>query len=335
MLKRTIRTARWITKIIAGAAALLLSGLPLLAAAQGGAPIKMIMPYAPGSGPELASRLLAEEMSPLMGVPVVVENRVGAAGKIAVEALVRSDPDGRTIMFAGAPQLLIMPAIDKKPSYDIFRDVRMVAVTTKYDLVLLVGGNSGIKTAKELFARMRQQGGKISYYSTGLATQGGLAGKIFNDVLKGDALAVAYKGTSLAIPDVLAGRVTYGFDALGGRLELIKSGQLVALATSARERLSVLPNVPTLLEEGLPDFYKLNWTSWSAVIAPAKTADDVVNRMNKAIVDALKAPSAQPKLAALFFANASGLSAADSTKLWQADFATWKPALLAAGATMD
>ena len=319
--------------VVAGFVALV---LPLAAfAQQGGAPIKMIMPYAPGSGPELASRVLAEEMSPRMGVPVVVENRVGASGKIAAEALVRADPDGRTIMFAGGPQLLILPAIDPKPTYDIFRDARIVSMTTKYDLVLLVGGASGIKSAKELFARIRQKGNNISYYSTGLATQGGLAGKLFAEALKGEALAVAYKGTSLAIPDVLAGRVTYGFDALGGRLDLIKAGQLVALATASRERLTILPNVPTLLEEGLPEFYKLNWTSWSAVIAPAKTPDDVVNRMNKVVVEALASPSAQPKLATLFFTNASGASAAESQRIWRTEFEGWKPALLAAGATMD
>ena len=310
--------------------------LPLAAAAQQlGGSIKLLMPYAPGSAPELAARLLAEEMSPRLGVPVVVDNRVGAAGKVAAEALVRAEPDGRTIMFAGAPQLLIMPAIDTRQTYDIFRDARIVSLTSKYDLALLVGANSGIRTAQELFARIRQKGNNVSYYSTGLATQGGLAGKLFAEALKGEALAVAYKGTSLAIPDVLAGRVTYGFDALGGRYDLIKSGQLVALAVASRERLPELPNVPTLLEAGLPEFYKLNWTSWNAVIAPAKTPNDTVNRMNKVVVESFSSPAAKAKLATLFLGNASGCSVAECEKIWHSDFDSWKPALLAAGATMD
>lgn len=298
-------------------------------------PLKMVMPYPPGSGPELAARLVADGMTSRMGVPVVVENRTGASGKVATEYLVRSEPDGYTIMFAGGPQLLIMPVIDPNPSYDALKDVRIVSLTTKYDLILLTGAASGIKTAKELFARIRAKPSKVSYYSTGTGTQNGLAGKVFVEALKGEASAIPYRGTTLAIPDLLAGRVTYGFDAPGGRLEMVQSGQLVALATAARERMPSLPNVPTLLEEGLNDFYKMNWTSWNAVIAPSRTPNDIVNRLNKVVVEVMNSPASKPRLDSLGLESVAGMSASDADKFWRKDFEAVKPILIESGAKME
>lgn len=322
-------------RIAVGAVVGLALGLSQTVAAQGGGTIRLISPYAPGSAPELAARLLADEMSPRLGAQVIVENRPGGTGKVATEYLVRSDPDGRTLLFAGTPQLLLIPALDTRPSYDMFKDARIVSLTTKYDMVLIASASSGIKSAKELFARIRQKPNNVSYYTSGSASPGALAGKILAEVLKGEAVEVGYKGTTLAIPDVLAGRVTFGLDTVGGRIDLVKAGKLVFLATSGRERIPSLPNVPTIFEEGLPEFYKVDWTQWNAVIAPSKTSDEVVNRLYRVIVESMASPSAQPRLAALFLENAAGPSPQEATRTWLSNYEKLRPALIAAGAKLD
>ena len=242
-------------------------------------PIRLILPYTTGGPVDMSARILVDAIAPLLGVPVVVENRPGANGKIAAEAVARAEPDGHTLMYGGSTQYVMLPLLDKSVNFKPFEDFRMVSIYTKYDIVFMTGASTGIKTMKELLTKMQDPKEDVIYASIAQPqmTPTGLAYLVFSKMYNGTARAINYPGQAPGTIDLLAGRVTFATYTLTGSLQHIQSGKLNALAVASPTRIAQLPDVPTMAEAGFPEFMTANnWLPWIAVAAPAKTPDAIV-----------------------------------------------------------
>ncbi len=263
-------------------------------------PVKLVVPYAPGGPGDVAARLLGQEISPILGVPVVVENKTGATGKIAAETVKSADPDGHTLLLGGTPQLVILPLLDKDLQYRALEDFQIISRFCSYDIVFMTGEPTGIKTMKQLVERMKAQANNVSFAAIGQAhlTSPGLAYLILEKMYQGKAQEINYRGQAPGVVDLLTGLVTFSAYSLTGTLQHIQSGKLVALAVASPRRLAELPDVPTMAEAGFPEFEAANnWVTWLAVAAPAKTHPAIVSTINRAIVQVARSQSFQQKMA--------------------------------------
>ena len=305
--------------------ACLLLGLPHAAVAQtlGNRPIKLVVPYTPGGPADAATRILAEEIAPILGVPVLVENNPGATGKIAAEAVKNAEPDGHTLLVGGTPQLIILPLLDKTVRYKPLDDFRMISIFMNYDIVFMAGESTGLKTMKDLLAKMKAKNNDVSFASIGQPqlTPPGLAYLVFAKMYDGTAQDVVYKGQAPGMLDLLAGRVTFAAYTLTGALQHIQTGKLVALAVASPQRLPQLPNVPTMAEAGFPEFETANnWVSWVAMVAPAKTPEPILATINKAVVQAVQSASFKQKIAAVGLNPQAAASAVQDHAAWRAEY---------------
>ena len=286
-------------------------------------PIRLILPYTPGGPVDLSARILVDAIAPILGVPVVVENRPGANGKIAAEAVARAEPDGHTLMVGGSTQYVMLPLLDKSVNFRPFEDFRMVSIYTKYDIVFMAGASTGIKTMKELLAKMQDPKEDVIYASIAQPqmTPTGLAYLVFSKMYKGNARVISYPGQAPGTLDLLAGRVTFATYTLTGSLQHIQSGKLNALAVASPTRIAQLPDVPTMAEAGFPEFMTANnWLPWIAVAAPARTPDAIVNTINRAIVQAAGTEAFKAKFAPTGLLLQATSSAAQDQAAWRAEY---------------
>lgn len=289
----------------------------------GNRPIRLVLPYTPGGPTDLSARVLADALGPALKVPVVIEHRPGATGKIAAEAVVRAEPDGHTLMYGGSTQYVMLPLLDKTAGFKPFEDFRMVSIYTKYDIIFMSGAQSGIKSMKELLARMHKPGDDVIYASIGQPelTPTGLAYLVFNRMYKGNARAVNYPGQAPGTVDLLAGRVHFATYTLSGMLPQIQAGKLVALAVASPQRMPQLPDVPTMAEAGFPDFMGANnWQPWIAVAAPGKTPEAIVNQINRAILQVVQTAEFKAKFEPTGLVLAAKGSAAEDQAAWRAEY---------------
>lgn len=308
--------------LLSVAALLLASAMPAQAQTLSSRPVRMIIPYTVGGPADLTARILAEAVSPILNVPVVVENRPGANGKIAAEVVARAEPDGHTLMYGGTPQFIILPLLDKNVGYKPFDDFRMVSIYTRYDIIFLAGAATGIKTMKELLGRMQDPAQDVIFASIlqPETSPPGLASLVFAKMYKGTARAINYPGQAPGMLDLLAGRVTFASYTLTGVVQHVQSGKLNALAVASSTRLSQLPDTPTMAEAGFPDFMNANnWIPWVAVMAPSKTPEAIVNALNRAIVQATGNDAFKAKLAPTGLMLAAGGTAAQDQAAWRVE----------------
>ena len=286
-------------------------------------PIRLVLPYSTGGPTDLSARLLAEAIGPLLGTQVVVENRPGASGKIAAELVAKAEPDGHTLMYGGSTQFVMLPLLDRTVNFRPFDDFRMVSIYTRYDIVFMTGAQTGIRSMKDLLARMRNPAEDTVYASIGQPelTPTGLAYLVFGRMYDGRARAVNYPGQAPGMLDLLAGRVHFATYTLTGALQHIQSGKLVALAVASPQRMAQLPDVPTMAEAGFPEFTAANnWQPWIAVAAPARTPDAIVDTINRAIVQATRTPEFKAKFAATGLQLEASATAAEDQAAWRAEY---------------
>lgn len=291
-----------VVALLFGAVFSVLIGLSEPSAAQTlqNRPVKLVVPYAPGGPGDIAARLLGQEISPILGVPVVVENKTGATGKIAAETVKSADPDGHTLLLGGTPQLVILPLLDKELQYKALEDFQIISRFCSYDIVFMTGEPTGIKTMKQLVERMQVKANNVSFAAIGQAhlTSPGLAYLILEKMYQGKAQEINYRGQAPGVVDLLTGLVTFSAYSLTGTLQHIQSGKLIALAVASPRRLAELPDTPTMAEAGFPEFENSNnWVTWLAVAEPAKTHPDIVSTINRAIVQVARSQSFQQKMA--------------------------------------
>ena len=277
---------------------LLISTLtPIFASAQSWPqkPIRMVIPYPPGGPTGVMGRLVATKLPELLGQPVIVDNKPGASGQMGAADVAKAAPDGYTFL-TNASIHVINPHVYSKPMVDPIREFTPVALIGVVPLVMVVPPMQPAKDVKEFIAWARANPGKVNFASASSASAQHLAGEHFKQVTGIDMQHVPYNGSGPALADLVGGHVQLMFDSLPSSMSFIRSGKLKALGASSTKRLAVLPDVPTLIEAGVPDF---DLTTWYGVWAPAGTPKDIVARMNAEIVRLVVMPDMKEKLAGL------------------------------------
>lgn len=262
------------------------------------APIKVLVGFAPGTGSDVVMRIVSQKMADVLGQPVVVDNRPGAAGTIATEAGARAQPDGYTLTLGTTSTLITAPALSAAVRYDADRDFVPVAPLARTAFVLVVSAEAGApKTLAELTRELRAK--PQSFASAGTGTITHLASEMF---LKRAGLAaqhVPYKGSGQALTDVAGGQVLFATDTIAAALPLLRAGKLRALAVSSAARAAALPDVPTLAESGVTGMAGFDLYAWWGLMAPARTPADVVRAINAAAVKSLDSDDVRTRLRSL------------------------------------
>jgi tripartite-type tricarboxylate transporter receptor subunit TctC len=288
---------QWLLRMLPGVAAALLAAP---AAGWTDKPVRFIVPAPPGGTADAAARIVAERIAASIGQPVIVENKPGGGGAIAIHALMSAPADGQTL-FVGAQNVLTEVPLVLKVSFDPFKDLKPVAEMARSSLVLVAHPGFKADTPKEVIAYARANPGKVSYASYSAGTVSHYAGLVLNKNAGIDLMHVPYKGSPPALQDVVGGQVALMFDGLVTSLPLIRSGKLKAIAIASRARSSLLPQVPTFVELGYADF---EFGNWIGAIASARMSPELLERINGEIVKAVSAQDLRSRLAGLGFEQA-------------------------------
>lgn len=278
--------ARCAVALLAGA----LSAVPARAAD----PVKIVVPFAAGGPVDALARILAQELTTRLATDVVVENRGGAGGVIAVEQVARAPADGRTILFASVGAFVITNALRPQPGYDQLKSFAPVARVGAAPTLFIVKADSPIRTLDDLIAKAKQ-GAKMSYGSAGVGTTMHIAAEQLNASARTKITHVPYRGVAPALNDIMGGHIDFLNADITVLYPLIVSGTIRALALAGTERSPLLPNVPTTAELGHPDIYMENWYG---ALVPAATPPDVVGKLEAAVMDVLRTPAVWEKIAA-------------------------------------
>jgi tripartite-type tricarboxylate transporter receptor subunit TctC len=256
-------------------------------------PIHMIVPFPPGGPIDVMARVVGDRMSAPLGQSVVIENRPGAGAIIGSKAAASAEPDGYTLLFGSSGSLAVTPALYKNAGYDAVKSFAPIAAMAQGPLVLTVTSSLPAKSVAELVAYAKANPGKLNYGS-GAGTPPHIAWGLFKLQTGTDILYVPYQGAAPAITDLIAGRMHMIIDAPGVLLPHVRDGKLRALAVTSPQRSADLPDLPTMVESGYPEFLM---TFWTGVVAPAGTPETIVNRLNAAINDGLRSAAMKERLA--------------------------------------
>ncbi len=255
------------------------TGTGLTLAQSTGTPLRLMVPFTPGTGIDLIARTLGPKLSERLNRPVVVENRVGASGNIGTEAVVRAAPDGSTLLVS-VNTLVMNRSLYPQLSFDPVQDLEPISQTSWGQLLLVTHPNSGYRSASELAQAARRQPGKINYASPGVGTPHHLAMELLKITAKIFLTHIPYRGTGPAVTDVLGGQVDVMFLPIHVALPHIRSGRLTALAIGSNKRHPLLPELPTVAEQQLGD---VNVDMWFGIFAPKGMPTDMVNMFNREI----------------------------------------------------
>ncbi len=308
-------------------AALAIAGVePLHAQQWPQHPVKLIVPYAAGNLADEAGRVLAPRLAEAFGQPFIVENRPGASGAIAAEAVARAPADGHTLFLAGLPQIAIMPAV-MNTSFDPLRDMVPICLVTTTPLALVVHPGLPVKTVAEFVAYARSQAGQLTYAAVGLGGITHLAMTLFAERAEIEMLPVMYKGGAAAVSDVMAGHVKAHFGIAANVVPHATGGMVRLLAVSSAQRIADAADVPTMIESGYPGFQMLSWTG---LMAPAGTPRGIVDRIATEVSRALKEPGIAARLSTAGVGLVGG-GADDFAATIASDIQLWRDAVRLAG----
>ncbi len=293
--------------------------VPGLARAQGAdwpnKPIRLVVNFPPGSSPDIVGRAVAGPLAQSLGQPVVIENRAGAGGTVGVEAVVRSAPDGYTILMTAGSTMSIGPHVYARLPYNPVKDLTPVAAAARIENYLMVRADLPVKTYAEFAALLRRNPGKFSYGSAGSGTSLHIAAEMWLAAAGLSAMHVPYKGSAPAITDMLGGHIDFMFDS-GSAFPHVKSGKFLVLAVAAPARVPMYPDIPTLEELGVKGTTDSGTTH--SFYAPAGTPPAVVDRLNREINKALTLPAVVAQIQGLG-AQATPMSAEALRALMEAD----------------
>ena len=283
--------------------------------------VTIVSPYQAGGTSDIIARILAQKLSERWGKNVIVENRPGANGGIGVTAVTHATPDGNTLLAVASSALTINTLFYPKLPYNVDRDLAPITRTGTVANVLVVNPSVPATSVQALIALAKAKPGQLSYASQGNGSNGQVTGELFKQRANIDILHVPYKGSAPAVQDLLAGQVQLMFDNLPSVLQLIRSGQLRALAVTTAERDPQLPDTPTIAESGLPGF---DTSAWFALLAPKATPEAVRVEIERTAIAALTSPDTRERLrAAGIEVTADGSLAlqkriGDETQMWRA-----------------
>lgn len=248
-------------------------------------PIRVIVPFPAGGGTDFVARIVGQRLSERLGQQVPIDNRAGADGIVGLDLLKKSPPDGYTIATVSAGPLAVNPHLYRKLPYDTLRDFTAIANMVGIPLLLVAHPSLPVRNVKELIALARARPGEMSYASPGVGNSSHLASELFNSMAKVKMVHLPYKGMAPAVVSVLSGEGVLLFSSIPPILPHVRNGKAVALGIGSARRISSLPEVPTIAEAGLPGYEAYSWTG---MIGPASMPREVVQRLNREIVEILK-----------------------------------------------
>lgn len=257
------------------------------------ATVRLIIPYTPGGATDIIGRQLAEGLSRRLGQPFIVDNRPGAAGALGVTATINSPPDGYTLVLPGSNSVAADPVQEKLP-YTPLTDLTPIAPVAAIPYVVFAAPSFAPNTIAELIAAARARPGSINFASSGLGGPPHLASELLRATAQLDVVHVPYRGAVPAVTDVVGGRVQFMTGDVNTALPFLQSGQLKALATTGRERMALLPNVPTVAESGLPGFEA---EGWFGLFGPARVRPEVVTILARAVDEVVQEPQFKERIA--------------------------------------
>jgi len=294
-------------------------------------PVKIVVPYAPGGGADSVARIVARKVSDSTGYNIVIENKGGAGAILGTDQVAKAEPDGYTLLLGQSGPISINPAVYKSLPYDPVKDFAPITMTTAYPYILVANAELPVKTLQELVALAKSKPDAMNYGSTGVGAANHLVAELFGSKAGIRMTHVPYRGTALAVGDLLGGQLTMVFSDPISVLPHIKSGKLRALAVTSLERSPVSPEVPTVAESGYPGFEAL---AWHGILAPAKTPTAVIKKLNEEIVKAVKDPATRELLANQAM-QAVGSTPEEFAAFIQKDIAVWKDVAAAAKVTVE
>jgi tripartite-type tricarboxylate transporter receptor subunit TctC len=320
------------TRLLATALAIACAGTAtVLAQGYPAKTVRLIVPFPAGGGSDIVGRIVAGRLTEQMKQQVIVDNRGGAGGSIGTEAAVRAAPDGYTLVLASTSEIAVNPAIYSKLTYDTVRDLAPIALIASTPVVIAVHPSLPVKSVKELVALAKARPGDINMASAGNGTFTHLSGELFKFVTGTHMTHVPYKGAPTALTDLAAGQVQIMFSSLPAAIGLINGGRIRAVAVSTAKRADNLPEVPTVVESGVPDY---EVTYWYGTFVPAATPKEILTQLYKDISQALRAPDVAASL------NKQGATPGALSQPQFADFvksehARWGKVARATGVKLD
>lgn len=294
-------------------------------------PIRVVVPFAAGGSLDIGTRIIGLKVGEILKQTIVVDNRAGAAGAIGGEFVARSTADGYTLL-AGSPGTMTGPiALRMKLSYDPQTAFVPIALVVTSPNIVVANVNTPAKNVAQLLELARSKPGKVSFASAGVGSSTHIGGAMLASMGQVNMLHVPYKGTGLAITDVIAGHVDFMISDAPA-MSFVKSGKMQALAITTRKRSALAPGIPTVAESGLPDFDLTNWHGW---FAPAGTPPAVVQRVNAALAQALRSPDVIEQLAAAAMDASTASRPEDLLAFLNDDVARWQAIINKAGIKVE
>ena len=314
------------------AAALACAPLAAFAQAWPSKPITYIVPFTPGGTTDVIGRQIAQGLAPMLGQPVVVDNKPGAAGAVGATAVAKAKPDGYTLLGGTISTHAINASLYPNLPYDPIKDFEPITLVGYIPNALYVDPALPVKSVQELIAYLKAQPDKRTFASSGSGTSTHLAGELFADLIDVKLTHIPYKGTPQAMQDVMGGSVTFMFDQLTAGMPLVKAGKLRLLAVTTPKRSPLAPDTPTMAEAGVKGF---EMVSWQAVFAPKGTPKPIVDRLNTDIVKILRTPEIRDKMASTMGIEVVASSPEDLTRLMQSEIPRWGALVKKSGAKAD
>ena len=254
-------------------------------------PLRLVITFPPGGSADFQARIIGARLSEQLGQQIVVDNRSGASGIVALELVAKSPADGYSLLLASSSSLCINPSIFSKLPYDSVKDFAPITMTSRTTLALAAGPSFPASSVKELIALAKASPGKLSYGSTGVGNVTHLAGEMLKSLGGVDLVHVPYRGAGPQMIDVMSGNVSVGFTSLTAAVPHMRSGRLKVLVVTSKQRSSAAPDVPTVSEVGMPDIEIA--TGWFGILAPVHTPKAVLSRLNAEIVKTIHMPEVQ------------------------------------------
>ena len=258
-------------------------------------PIRMIVPFPPGGGTDILSRLVANKLSEQQGWQIVVDNRGGAGGNIGLDAAAKAAPDGYTMVMGQTSNLTINPSLHAKLPYDTLRDFTPVSVVASSPIAFMVWAKAPYRNLGDLIGAAKAKPGEVTFATTGNGTVGHLTGELIQRVAKVKYVHVPYKGSAQAFPDLLGGRIGFFLASLETAIPQMKAGTIRTLAITSAQRVPALPDIPTVAESGYPGF---ETTTWYGILVPKGTPQPMVQRLSTEIVKVLESADVRERMAA-------------------------------------
>ena len=323
----SIRFAAYAAAITLSCALVFGGAAPAIAQDKFDKPVKILVGFPAGGTADLIARLVADKMKDTLGQPVIVENRPGAIGRIAADAVKAAAPDGTTLMVMPIGPMVVVPHVYSDITYDPIKDFTPIGLGATFQFAIAAGPQSGAKNWNDFVVWARANPGKASYATSGAGSLPHFFGVLLGRGIGVPMLHVPYKGSAAYINDLIGGQIPAAIDAIADLTELHRAGRITILASSGAKRSTALPEVPTFTELGVKDVEAMGWFGF---FAPAKTPKPIVETLNRALNKALQSPDVVEKLTKVGMDPVTG-TPEEFGRIVASDYAKWGPVVKASG----